>query len=371
MPSQKPPFDPHAFADWLIEGLKDTVSYRFHQTFDPEKWIEYVREKIPNRTGALHFALKQIFERLEFKFEELKQGDAKFYLVRKRFREPKPGHEIRRLVIVPGFGDSPASWLPVFTFSMFELERTFDEVVVLDFPGYMGFLSSHAMVPSMEILLSVTKMVCEAYPPTVLLGHSLGGWLSAKVAQSSPKLMDHLILIAPAGLIPSRAQRERFAKTILDHTELPPEQMLKRIIHEPKNYHSLLSHDLQEFFAKEGVRQFVDSVEEHQFIDTTKPFSGARKLTVIWGENDHFVPSQGMRDWVENYGNYMDAYTLKETGHVPQFERPKTTGEVIFHALLGKPGTSGAHWKKILSRRQEWTNARIEAPLSAQQKLLT
>jgi pimeloyl-ACP methyl ester carboxylesterase len=273
----------------------------------------------------------------------------------------KPGQEIKRLVIVPGFGDSPASWLPVFTFAIRDLEKKFDEVIVLDFPGYMGFLSSHAMVPSMDILLNVTKMVVETYPPTVLMGHSLGGWLAAKVAQMVPKMMDQLVLIAPSGLIPSDEERTRFEKFILSNQDLPVEELLGRIMYSPKKYHEMLSEDVKAFFAKGGVKDFVESVSESHFIDQRKPFS-ARKLTVIWGEHDQFVPSQGIRDWVEFYGTYLDAYILKDTGHVPQLERPWATAEVIFHAILGKPSQEGKHWKKIQTRRQEWTNTKLPAP---------
>jgi pimeloyl-ACP methyl ester carboxylesterase len=370
MSAQKPPFDPNALADWLVEGLKETLSYRMKQTFDREKFLEYARSKIPTRNAAVHYALRQVFEKAGFKFEELKQGDAKFYLVRKKIRDVKPGQTVRRLVIIPGFGDSPASWLPVFTFSIREVEKRFDEVLVLDFPGYMGFLSSHAMVPSMDILLSVSKMVCETYPPTVLMGHSLGGWLAGKVAQSTTKLIDQMILIAPSGLIPSNEERERFSKFILSNQDLAIEQILGRIMHSPKKYHELLSEEVRAFFSKSAVKEFVDSVNEGHFIDQTKPFS-VRKLTVIWGEHDQFVPSQGIRDWVEFYGTYLDAYILKDTGHVPQLERPWATAEVLFHAIAGKPSQEGKHWKKIQTRRQEWTNTKLEAPAAMMTKLLT
>lgn len=368
MSSQKPPFDPHALADWLTQGLKETVSYRIAQTFDRDKWLQKVRDKIPTRSGALHFALKRLFEKFDFKFEEFKQGDAKFYVVRKKFRDLKPGQEVRRLVMVPGFGDSPASWLTVFASSFLELEKRFDEIVVLDFPGYMGFLSGHAMVPSMEILISVAKTVCEAYRPTVLIGHSLGGWLAAKVAQATPHLMDQLILIAPAGLIPSHEERERFGKFILSNQDIEPAEMLGRIIHKPKRYHSILNHDLKQFFSGDGLKQFVESVTEAHFVDQTKPFS-ARKLTVIWGEKDLFVPSQGIRDWVEAYGLYLDAFILKDTGHLPQLERPLATSDLIFQSIAGTASKSTSDWLKIQSRRMEWANARLDQP--ANTKLLS
>jgi pimeloyl-ACP methyl ester carboxylesterase len=360
--AEKPPFDPHALAEWLVEGLKDTLAYRLHQTFDPEKWVDYLREKIPTRNGALHYALKPLFEKAGFKFEDLHHGDAKFYVVRKKFRETPAGQTtVRRLVLIPGFGDSPASWMPSFSFSVSQLEHLFDEIVILDFPGYLGFLSAHAMVPSMEILLNVTRTVCEAYPPTVLIGHSLGGWLASKVAQTSPKLLDHLILLAPSGLIPSEIERERFGKFILSNQNLPIDELLARIMHSPKKFHEVIGENVQSFFSNAAVKDFVESVKAEHFINHQEPFS-AKKLTVIWGENDQFVPSQGIREWVEYYGTYLDAYILTETAHVPQLERPFTTSEVIFHELFSKPGLEGKHWKKIQTRRQEWTNAKLAAP---------
>ena len=359
MANQMPPFDPQALAQWLVDGLKDTVSYRIKQSLDKDKIIEFIKSKVPNKNQAVHFALKHIFEQSGFVFEELKQGDAMFHVIRKKFREIAPGKEVRRLVVVPGFGDSPASWIPPFTFLRSELPNHFDEVLIIDFPGYMGFLSQHAMVPSMAILQNVIKMVCEVNPPTVLIGHSLGGWLAGSVAQKLGKLMDHLILVAPSGLIPM-SERQLFADLIVKSQDLPVEEFLGRVMHEPKKYQEFFVHEeVKAFYSKPEIKEFVDSVTEDQFIDPKKPFS-AKKLTVVWGSEDQFVPAQWMRYWVEHFGTYLDAYILSETGHIPQLERPWVTAEVLMHAILEKPTRSGNHWKKIQSRKQQWTNKLLE-----------
>ncbi len=356
-----PPFDPNALAQWLIDGFKETASYRLKQTLDKDKWIEKVKSKVPSKNQAMHFALKHIFEQSGFKFEEVKQGDAIFHVIRKRFREVASGKEVRRLVVVPGFGDSPASWIPPFTFLRTELPKQFDEILIIDFPGYMGFLSTHAMVPSMAILQNVIKMVCEANPPTVLMGHSLGGWLAGRAAQQLGKLMDHLILVAPSGLIPM-SERQLFADLIVNSQDLPIEDLLGRVMHEPKKYQEFFVHEeVKSFYAKPEIKEFVSSVTEEHFIDPTKPFS-AKKLTVIWGNEDHFVPSQWIRYWVEHFGSYLDAYIMTETGHIPQLERPWVTAEVLMHAILEKPTREGTNWKKIQSRRQQWTNTLLPEP---------
>ena len=121
-----PPFDPSALAQWLIDGVKETVSYRLKQTLNKDKWIEKAKSKIPSKNQAMHFALKHLFKKSGFVFEELKQGDAVFHVIRKKFREVAHGKEVRRLVVVPGFGDSPASWIPPFTFLSTDLPKNFD-----------------------------------------------------------------------------------------------------------------------------------------------------------------------------------------------------------------------------------------------------
>ena len=357
------PFDPHAFAKWFFDGLKETVAYRVRQTFSREKLLDYARSKIPSRTQVLHHVLRRTFERNGFQFEKIQQGDAVFHLIRKRFREVLPSSagknvekKIRRLLVVPGFGDTPASWIPAFGFSALELHRSFDEIVILDFPGYLGFLSESEMVPSMAVLLGVVKTVCELHPPTVLMGHSLGGWLAGKVAQQVTKPIEHLILVAPSGLTPE-SERKSFGDFIVNSQNLTIDELIERVIHEPKKFHNLIREDIRKFYSRPEVKDFVESVKPEQFIDSHAPFM-ARKLTVIWGEKDRFVPVNWLRHWVENYGAHLDAYVMKNTAHLPQLERPKVFSEILMHAITGRENSARSgtnhHWIKVNSRVKEF-----------------
>ena len=348
-------FDPNEFAKWLYDGLKETIAYRLRQTFNREKMLSQLQSKIPTQNQVMHLLFRQIFETRGFRFEELKQGDAKFFLVRKKIRKPEPGQQTRRLILVPGFGDTPASWIPLYGILSKDLFQNFDEVILIDFPGYTGFLSHHTIVPSMKILMSVVRTVCEANPPTVLMGHSLGGWLAAKTAQSLSIPLEHLVVIAPSGLTPDEKERQTFGDFIVNNQNLPIEELLDLIMHEPKAVKKIVNEDLKRFFEKPEVRQFVESVKPEDFIDHTQPFR-AKKLSVIWGGNDQFVPSHWIRYWVEYYGEYLDGYLLKDTGHIPQLERPLVLASAIRDALFG----SGIHqriddgWMKIQSRQKEF-----------------
>lgn len=360
---QTPPFDPNEFAEWMLEGLKETVRYRVRQTLHRERWIEAVKARIPNKNQVLHFALRQAFERADFRFEELKQGDAVFYVIRKTLREVPSGQKVRRLVFVPGLGDSPGSWLPFFTLSKAELTRRFDEVLVIDFPGYMGFLSHHEMVSSMDILLGVVRMVCDRYPPEVLMGHSLGAWLAGKAAQQFQQVIGQFIAIAPSGLIPAE-ERKIFGDFIVKNQGLTLEELLEMIVYDPKKFGPLLNRDFKEFYERPSIKNFVDSVRDDHFIDGALPFM-ARKITVIWGDSDRFVPTHWVRNWIESYGEYLDAYLLKKTGHIPQMERPMVISKVLTHALSGERMNEGFGWTRIQSRRNEFDGGRKNEPTAA------
>jgi len=344
--TQTPPFDPNEFARWLVDGLKETLSYRIKQTINREKIGELIQSKIPTRNQLLHRVLRRAFEKNGFHFEKVSQGDATFHLIRKRYREGT-----RRLILVPGFGDSPCTWIPSFGFTHRELARSFDEVIILDFPGYMGFLSRDAMVPSMAVLQGVVNTICEANPPTVLVGHSLGGWLAAKFAQETRRPIEHLVVVAPSGLTPEN-ERQAYADFIISNQNVPLDELIQKVIHEPKRYHHLIREEMKQFYSQPEVREFVESVKPEQFIHPLQDFQ-AKRVSVIWGEGDQFVPAHWLRHWIERFGEYTDAYVMKETGHLPQIERPAVFSQVLLHAILGRPGVEGKHWKKVHSRPRE------------------
>jgi pimeloyl-ACP methyl ester carboxylesterase len=352
MSRETSPFDPQEFAEWLIQGLKENLEIKVRSALDRDRWLEFVKARIPNKNQVIHLALKKAFLGAGFKFEDFQQGDARFHLIRRTFRIPPLGKPLRRLVLIPGFGDSPGSWLPLFTFCKEEIAKDFDEILVMDFPGYLGFLSDHDLVASMDLLIGAVKSVVNANPPEVLIGHSLGGWLAAKAAQETSSTMGHLILLAPSGLM-DEEERQGFGDFIVKNQDLTIQELLELVVYDPVRFAPLLSGEFRDFYRQRGVKEFVDSVKPSHFIDSRRPIR-ARKTTVIWGDHDRFVPTHWIRHWIERYGDTLDAYLLENTGHVPQMECPLRTARVLTHAWAGKGGVSGRGWKKIQSRNREF-----------------
>jgi pimeloyl-ACP methyl ester carboxylesterase len=121
--------------------------------------------------AVIEFALKKA----GFRWELRRQGDQKIGLWRKALRERPPGARPARLVWIPGFGDTPVSWLSVLGPLMPLLRKRFDEVVLVDFPGYAGFLSREKPFASIDLLIQSLGDVLDSLEPRVVAGQSLGG----------------------------------------------------------------------------------------------------------------------------------------------------------------------------------------------------
>jgi pimeloyl-ACP methyl ester carboxylesterase len=253
--------------------------------------------------------------------------------------------------------------MPPFAFAKKTLEREFDEIMIIDFPGYLGFLSHTTLVPSMTLLQNVIQTIVDQHGPTAIMGHSLGGWLAGKAAQIARKPLEHLILVAPSGLTPVN-EREAFGEFILSMQQVPPEQVIEKLVHESRGFHRFLKQEFNFFYSKPELKRFIESVKPEEFIDESVPFR-AKKVSIIWGESDVFVPSHWVRHWIECYGPYIDVFMLPKVGHLPQLEKPKVISDLIQTILTQTNNLSAkttAHWQWIHQAQQSFLPDLLNAP---------
>ena len=93
---------------------------------------------------------------------------------------------------------TPGSW---DAFKGYFLDSTLSNratIISPDRPGF-GKSSSGEAVPSLEKQSELLKPILERYPaPRILIGHSLGGPIAARMAMDYPGLVEGIILLAPA-----------------------------------------------------------------------------------------------------------------------------------------------------------------------------
>ena len=316
------------------------------------------RKAIINRGMGL--AAGMLMRQAGYRQELRRNGDLKLALWRKSMRRKgampaKP----RRFVLLPGWGDSPVSWLGVLGLLRPVFSRRYDEVVLFDFPGFQGSLFHERGFHDMDLLMTAVHDALDTLKPTTLMGHSLGGWLSGLYAghcgtgaRPLQKNFDYkgpelLILANPSGVFSSVTAREEWRHQINQLIENGFDQYRKVLFVREPIWFKLFGSKIREFFAREEVGQFIRSVRDDQLVEPLLS-SIHCKVRLLWGEQDALIPAEWSEAWCKGLEN-CECVLLRRTGHTPQMERPAVTAAVLAHFLLGKePHRSGKYFWRIV-----------------------
>lgn len=303
-------------------------------------------------------------EKTHGKEREKRKGSFKAASSSKSSTVPLPARDKSRFVVIPGFGDTPLSWLPIVSMMMPLLRKKYDEVILLDFPGFQGKLSRERGFHSMDLLMDQLFDVLDSLRPTTILGHSLGGWLTARYtglcgAGERPK---------PAGSVePGRKRSQRYSgpsQVILadpsgafgnDSIRSAWEQLFQKVMEE--GFHHLRPHvfgrepfwfrfvasELASFTSNEDIQSFMRSVRDEHFVEDQLSQIRA-KVWLLWGENDTLTPASCASGWLKCFAPEAraQAVLIKGLGHSPQLEGPMLTAAVLLQMLSDRsPGFLG------------------------------
>jgi pimeloyl-ACP methyl ester carboxylesterase len=308
----------------------------------------------------LHWLAERAFKQAGYHWEERRLGDQVIGLWRRRFGAPKPA--ARRFVVIPGFGDTPISWLPVIALLRPVLRRQFDEVIFVDFPAFHGTLRRERGFDSLDAMFAATHEVLDALKPHTILGHSLGGWVTADYAvrcgrgerPARPVAYgyrgpERVLLASPAGIFGTedekRAWRERFELGVKDGFESFRPHMFGK---EPL-YFRLLAPEFADFFRREEIVAFMGSVrDDHELRAHLREVRAEVRL--IWGEDDTLSPARWAEDWMRALPEGRTrAVMLPRIGHSLQLENAAVVAAVVGQLLLGQdPHALGARWWRRL-----------------------
>ncbi len=333
---------------------------------------------------TVHWLSRGALESMGFRWERRLEGEAGLGLWRLDLRQPgaemflgalskkkRPGASlkksgpVKRFVLIPGFGDTPLSWVGVLVLLAPVLWKRFDEIVVFDYPGWHGFLSDEKCFNSFENLFRASDDALDSLKPTVLLGHSLGGWVAAQyaascgegkrpLARSADKPSSYtgpeeLILCAPAGLYGEPSELEVFQGHFRKAVEEGFETFRPRLFHREPMWFRFLVGGFNKFMARPDVRELLESVRDEYFLKS-RASSIQAKTWLVWGAEDSLAPASWAMVWLEALKERgMGAVTFPKTGHSPQSETPAALAAVLTQLLLGKkPSTLGARfWKHL------------------------
>lgn len=344
------------------------MASRLRSRYLLEEMIQKLRRYPPVLKGV-HRAVQPLLKRNGFEFEVRRAGDLKLGLWRKR-TEAAEGRadrrRVRRLVIVPGFADTPLSWLHTLAYLRPVTRSHFDEIVLVDFPGFNGLLCDEKAFHSFDLLFGTLHDLFDSLQPHTLMGHSLGGWIAASYGaacgsnerprNASGKYAgpSRLILMNPAGVLATEAKANAWRGLFDDARANGFGRFRPHVFGKEPLWFRLVAPCLADFFHKPEVRQFMDSVREDHLMNEKLRHVRA-PVWLLWGENDTLTPAEWTIDWLDRLEHHPStrAVLIKRAGHSPQVESPALTAALLARILRGnglsrpQPLLSGLAWKVV------------------------
>lgn len=306
---------------------------------------------------SLKVALKGVLEAAGYRYELRRNGELKVGLWRRTFKthRSKSAHS-KRFVIVPGFGDSPMSWLPIVGALSPLIRARFDEIVILDFPGFSGWLAEDRPFHSMDLLLGATSDILDELRPHTIFGHSLGGWLTGRYAADCGRGVrgfegpERVILACPTGVWESLEARDRWEHIFRNAQKNGFGVFRPYIFEREPVWFPIVAPELERFLAREETLAFINSVHEgHGLKDKLSHFKAETWL--VFGENDPLAPVSAIPEWarlIEGSGRPPHAVVIKNCGHSIQLERGLVTIAVLGQILLDrKPHVRGSRFYDV------------------------
>jgi pimeloyl-ACP methyl ester carboxylesterase/CRP-like cAMP-binding protein len=259
-------------------------------------------------------------------------------------------------VLIHGWSSSSFTWAPILPV----LNRRY-RCIAIDLPGF-GRSPRPSARPTIADYADLVAQIIETFKDddgtALVLGHSMGGQIAAKLALQHPMLVERLVLLNPAlsGRLSTRVNLlmgphvmvERFrvlewllyvaAKTPLDYTDwlLKPTNFAERAMVSEADYTRIRADARRRGQGRTRAACFVamrDGDLRGQLDKIETP------MLVIWGAEDNIVPLRDAGVVAAELPG-ADLRIIPNAGHWPQFEQTDATLRHI-SLFLGLPPQVG------------------------------
>jgi pimeloyl-ACP methyl ester carboxylesterase len=256
------------------------------------------------------------------------------------------GGEGEPLVLVHGLGGSAANWL-----ALAPLLLPGRRLLVPELPGHGGSAPLPA-APSLNAYADRVGLLLEAegFAPAPVVGHSLGGAISLRLAIRLPELVSGLVLAGAAG-ISSTLRRARYGLTITGivkpgrkiaphRARVADSPLLKRLVFGrwgASDPPALPSELVDAFLA--GPARHTDTVSAAKALVRDDPRPDLEHVRcpslVLWGARDNQLPVADAFDYARRLRAPLRV--IADCGHLLIGERPDACADAIQRFLAGEP----------------------------------
>ncbi len=247
------------------------------------------------------------------------------------------------LVFVHGLSGCWANWL-----EQLPVLADHHRVITLDLPGF-----GHSPMPAEEISIAGYARLLDrllgqlGITAAAVVGNSMGGFIAAELAISSPQLVERLVLVSAAGISTANQHGTQRAVPVLRRLETvlaatgawvatksdavarrarTRDALLALVVAHPGRLPAALAAEQLRGAGKPGFIQALQAVLDYDVSERLPEI--ACPTLVVWGDRDRLITVRDADTFVELIPNSRKV-VFADTGHVAMLERP-----AAFNALL-------------------------------------
>lgn len=194
-------------------------------------------------------------------------------------------------------------------------------IYLVDLPGFGTMRSLRRLFVLAEAATWLSQwMEAAGLERAHLVGHSMGGYVSVRLAASRPELVRRLVLVAPAGVPAERSMLGHLVPLLLAAHYATPSFMPVLVRDALRMGPMTLWRAARDLLAAD-VRGDLRNIEAPTLL--------------VWGENDALIPpavGDLLREEIPNSRLLL----LERSGHVPMFDQPQDFNAALLAFLAGE-----------------------------------
>ncbi|MBD3310952.1 MAG: alpha/beta fold hydrolase [Candidatus Magasanikbacteria bacterium] len=229
------------------------------------------------------------------------------------------------------------------------------KIVALDMPG--GGRSSKMNLYDLrleeDLVLTVENFIMNKFNgPISIMGASIGGWVTLKLALRGEVLLNKIILVDALGFTDYMAFRDRIISL------KPLAKIVSRTFLKPTRENKRVEKFLKDVFYNKNInirKEFIDyfyetMITSHNliFISRLSNLWGVRRefilkdhlgnikndTLIIWGQEDKLMPIEKN---AQNFGLLQNSrvFYMRRTGHIPSIESPESFNNKVLEFFKG------------------------------------
>jgi pyruvate dehydrogenase E2 component (dihydrolipoamide acetyltransferase) len=229
------------------------------------------------------------------------------------------------LLLLHGMGDTAPGWLSALPL----LSRRY-RVHALDLPGHG--LSADPPDWRLPTMLSAVRAYARTLDRPLVVGHSLGGWLGARLVLEGQVETRGLVLVNPAGAGLSRETWTEFSAVVSARDARGAREYLRRAFHRPPPLLWAFPGEVVKVMNAPNALGLLAALSEPDFLTGDELSRLRGPLRLVWGERDRFLPERSFAFFRDHLPG-ADVVTLARTGHCPHLESPLLAARAIVRPL--------------------------------------